>query len=96
MKQLQAAGVGAGVVQNAKDVYEDIQLRDRNFFWVMDHCEMGEFTHLGEPAILSETPATPRMAAPCLGEHTEYICTELLGMSEEEYIDYMASGAFGF
>ena len=59
MTVLQAAGVAAGVVQNARDIYEDPQLRHREFFWRMKHTEMGDFTHLGEPARLSKTPATP-------------------------------------
>jgi benzylsuccinate CoA-transferase BbsF subunit len=96
MALMQEAGIAAGVVQNAKDIYEDRQLRHREFFWVMNHKEMGEFTHLGEPAVLSKTPAEPRMPAPCLGEHTEYVCKEFLGMGDEEFVDYMVSGAFGF
>ena len=96
MVLLQEAGIAAGVVQNAKDLYEDHQLRQREFFWVMNHKEMGEFTHLGEPAILSKTPAKPYMPAPCLGEHTEYICKKFLSMGDEEFVDYMVSGAFGF
>jgi benzylsuccinate CoA-transferase BbsF subunit len=96
MALLQEAGIAAGVVQNAKDIYEDPQLRYREFFWVMNHKEMGEFTHLGEPAVLSKTPAKPYMPAPCLGEHTEYVCKEFLGVEDEEFVDYMASGAFGF
>ena len=96
MALMQEAGIAAGVVQNAKDIYEDPQLRQREFFWVMNHKEMGEFTHLGEPAILSKTPAKPYMPAPCLGEHTEYICKEFLGMEDEEFVNYMVSGAFGF
>lgn len=96
MRLMQEAGIAAGVVQNAKDLYEDQQLRHREFFWAMNHKEMGEFTHLGEPAILSKTPARPRMPAPCLGEHTEFICKEFLGMGDDEFVDYMISGAFGF
>ena len=96
MRQMQEAGIAAGVVQNAKDIYEDPQLRHRNFFWVMNHKEMGEFTHLGEPAVLSKTPAKPRMPAPCLGEHTEQVCKEFLGMGDEEFVEHMISGAFGF
>jgi benzylsuccinate CoA-transferase BbsF subunit len=96
MRQMQEAGIAAGVVQNAKDLYEDPQLRQRNFFWVMNHKEMGEFTHLGEPALLSRTPAKPRMPAPCLGEHTEQVCKEFLGMGDEEFVEHMISGAFGF
>lgn len=96
MRTLQESDVPAGVVNTARDVYEDPQLWHREFFWKMNHNEMGEFTHLGEPAILSETPATPQIPAPCLGEHTEYICKQLLGMGDEEFVEYMVAGAFGF
>jgi benzylsuccinate CoA-transferase BbsF subunit len=96
MVKLQAAGVAAGIVQNARDIYEDPQLAHRGFFWKMDHHEMGPFTHLGEPALLSETPATPELPGPCLGEHTEMICKELLGMNDEEFVNYMINGAFGY
>ena len=96
MTQLQVAGVPAGVVQTSKDIYEDPQLAHREFFWKMDHHEMGLFTHLGEPAKLSATPATPELPAPCLGEHTEMICKEFLGMGDEEFVGYMIDGAFGF
>jgi benzylsuccinate CoA-transferase BbsF subunit len=96
MSMLQKSGVPSGVVQNARDIYEDVQLRERNFFWVMNHAEMGEFTHLGQPAVLSETPARPYMPAPLLGEHTELICKDLLGMGDEEFINHMTSGSFGF
>jgi benzylsuccinate CoA-transferase BbsF subunit len=96
MDSLQKKEIAAGVVKNAKDIYEDVQLRARDYFWPMNHPEMGEFTHSGQPAILSKTPAKPVMPAPCIGEHTEYICKDLLGMDDEEFITNMALGAFGF
>ncbi len=96
MTLMQEAGIAAGVVQNVQDVYEDPQLRERELFWIMEHRELGRYGHIGEPAILSRTPAKPNSPAPCLGEHTEYICKELLGMTEDEIGEYVASGAFGF
>jgi benzylsuccinate CoA-transferase BbsF subunit len=94
MKLLQKAGVAAGVVQNAKDLYNDIQLKESECFWVADHKELGEFSHLGQPSRLSKTTAKFYRAAPCLGEHTEYVCRELLGMSQEEYDEYLVEGIF--
>ncbi len=96
MTVMQDIGVAAGVVQNANDICQDPQLQERELFWVMDHKELGEFTHLGEPAILSSTPARPYRPAPCLGEHTEYICKELLGLSDDEFSELLIDGAFGF
>jgi benzylsuccinate CoA-transferase BbsF subunit len=85
MEKMQTAGIAAGAVQGPREVCEDAQLNDRGFFWEMEHPELGAFHHLGQPAILSETPARPRRPAPCLGEHTEMVCREFLGMSEAEY-----------
>ncbi len=92
---MQKAGVASGVVKNGKNLYEDPQLRARNFFWQLPHKEIGDFTHLGEPSVLSKTPAEPRMPSPCLGEHTEYVCREILGMSEEEFDKLLLDGIFG-
>ncbi|MFH1086967.1 MAG: CoA transferase [Chloroflexota bacterium] len=94
MEKLQSAGIDAGVVQTSRDVYEDPQLRSRQAFWKMEHKEVGEVSHLGESFILSETPAQPRMPAPCLGEHTEHICREILGMSDKEFVGLMSKGVF--
>ena len=95
MSLMQEAGIAAGVVQNAQDLYQDPQLNERGYFWAMEHNELGRFSHLGQPSILSKTPAQPRMPAPCLGEHTEYICKEFLGISESEFDRLLIDGVFG-
>jgi benzylsuccinate CoA-transferase BbsF subunit len=94
MTRLQDAGVSAGVVKNTADIYEDPQLRQRDLFWKMEHAEMGQFTHLGQSFELSATPAQPYSPSPLLGEHTEQICTGLLGMPDEEFIGLMQEGVF--
>lgn len=92
MAKMQAVGVPSGVVENAADLYSDPQLRERGLFWPMNHSEMGLFTHLGANFELSKTPAQPEMPSPCLGEHTEYVCTKILGMSDEEFIELIKAG----
>jgi len=94
MRQLQAAGVAAGIVANAADCLADPQLATRNIYWEMEHPETGPFTHLGQSFKLSRTPARPYSPSPLLGEHTEYVCTELLGMSDEEFVALMQAGVF--
>jgi len=94
MEKMQFAGVPAGVVQNASDVYSDPQLRHRGLLWPMVHPEVGEFTHLGQAFQLSETPAQAFRPSPCIGEHTEMICRELLDISDEEFIQLLNEGIF--
>ena len=95
MALLQQEGVAAGVVQNAEDICNDVQLKERECFWIGNHKEIGRLSYLGQPSRLSRTPAKLYREAPCLGEHNEYICLEILGMSEAEYDRFLVEGAFG-
>jgi benzylsuccinate CoA-transferase BbsF subunit len=92
MTGLQAAGVPAGIVENAQDIFEDPQLRERGLFWPMEHSEMGMFTHLGSSVVLSETPAQALTPSPCMGEHNEYVLTKILGKTDEEFVELLAAG----
>ena len=94
MARLQEAGVPAGVVENSSDTYKDPQLKRRNIYWRMQHSEVGEFTHLGQSFQLSKTPSKAYSPSPLLGEHTEYVCSEILGMSDEEFVELMQKGVF--
>jgi benzylsuccinate CoA-transferase BbsF subunit len=92
MTVLQAAGVPAGMVENAADLFEDRQLRERGLFWPMEHSEMGMFTHLGSSLVLSKTPAHASTPSPCMGEHNEYVLTKILGKTDEEFVELLAAG----
>jgi benzylsuccinate CoA-transferase BbsF subunit len=93
MAALQAADVPAGIVENAADLFEDPQLRERGLFWPMEHSEMGMFTHLGSSMVLSKTPAQASTPSPCMGEHNEYAITKILGKTDEEFVELLAAGA---
>jgi benzylsuccinate CoA-transferase BbsF subunit len=95
MEQMQAVGIAAGIVAKGENIYQDPQLQEMGLFWPLKHKEMGDFTHLGQPAKLSATPAQARMPSPCLGEHTEYVCKQLLGLSDKEFDKLLVAGAFG-
>jgi benzylsuccinate CoA-transferase BbsF subunit len=93
MAIVQTAGVPAGVVENAADVFSDPQLRARGLFWPMEHSEIGLFNHLGASMVLSETPARAETPSPCMGEHNEYVLTKILGKTDEEFVELIAAGA---
>jgi crotonobetainyl-CoA:carnitine CoA-transferase CaiB-like acyl-CoA transferase len=95
MRFMQGAGVSAGVVESAKDLCEDPQLRHRNHFWTLDHKVIGKYDHLGQAAILSKTPAQGEMPSPCLGEHTEYVCKQFLNMPDSEFVELLNEGIIG-
>jgi benzylsuccinate CoA-transferase BbsF subunit len=92
MELLQKAGVPAGLVSNADDLFRDPQLRHRGLFWPIEHPEMGMFTHLGASLHMSKTPAEPYKPSPCIGEHNEYVLTKILGKTDEEFVELLAEG----
>jgi len=94
MTTLQAAGIDAAVVQNFEDLNHDPQLAHRKHFREVEHPVIGK--HLCEMMAMrfSETPGDIRTPAPCLGEHSEYVYREMLGMSAEEYATLDKEGVF--
>jgi crotonobetainyl-CoA:carnitine CoA-transferase CaiB-like acyl-CoA transferase len=92
MAQLQAAGIAAGVVQDVADVLErDPQLRARPAWVALDHAVLGAFEHQSVPYHLARTPAEPT-PAPRIGEHTEHVCRELLGLREQHLRELFEAG----
>ena len=91
-EDLQEIGIPAYKVADAKDLYDDPQLDFREHFWEIEHKVIGPMTWDSPAYKLSETPAYPKEPAPLLGEHTKFICTELLGYSEEEFTELLISG----
>ncbi len=93
--RLQALGVPAGMVQNARDrVEDDPQLRERNFHHEMDHAEMGKHRFEGLPIHLSKSPGALHHAAPLLGEHTDFVLREVLRMNDAEIAELAENGVF--
>jgi len=95
VERLQAAGVPAGIVANAEDMHFDPQLRHRGHFLTFDHPVIGPHDVDALPFRLSRTPARQYSPEPCLGEHNAYVCTEILGMSDEEFVRLLERGVFG-
>jgi len=85
MEIMQRAGVAAGVVQNSQDLIKrDPQMKEYQFFKEMEHPEVGRIAYENVPFKLQDTPGEARWPAPLLGQHNEYVFSELLGMSREE------------
>jgi benzylsuccinate CoA-transferase BbsF subunit len=92
--RLQAAGVDAAPVEDLGDLHDDPQLAHRRHFRLVEHPVLG--THPVETHALRFSATEPRIlrAAPRLGEHTEHVLRDLLGMPEEEFRRLAAAGVF--
>jgi len=96
MATLQAAGVAAGVVQDAEDLLEhDEQHRARRFWLEADLPGFGPRRHDRFPALWDGDDLSPYRPAPSyLGEANFDVWTELAGLDPEQVADGIASGLF--
>ncbi len=88
---LQKEGIPAGIVSDPQDLVNDPQLAYRHHYFKQDHPELGMHLYSKQAGILSKTPAQVRRS-PLFGEHNEYVCTELLGMPDEEFVSLLRQG----
>jgi len=93
-ERLQAAGVEAGPVEDFADLHEDPQLAHRRHFREVEHAVLGR--HPVETHALRFSALEPRIQSPAprLGEHTEHVLRELLGMEGGEFARLAKAGVF--
>ncbi|MCY4130866.1 MAG: CoA transferase [Gammaproteobacteria bacterium] len=80
------AGVCASPVNETTELFTDEHLLERDFIKQLDHREHGQVRILGWPSRLSKSSVEP-IAAPLLGEHTDEVLQEDLGLSTEQLVD---------
>jgi benzylsuccinate CoA-transferase BbsF subunit len=92
MHRLQAAGVPAGLVHSNKGVVEDEQLNHRGHCVYYEKAEIGRHPVQRSEFRLSKTEALRKWPTPFVGEHTRYVCGEILGMPASEIDPLIADG----
>ncbi|MBI4189338.1 MAG: CoA transferase [Betaproteobacteria bacterium] len=83
MDTLQNAGVPAGAVLDVQEISEDPHLRKRGMFVTVDHPVRGPLTMPAWPVKMSESHV-PVKCSPLLGEHTEEVLSEWLGLGNKD------------
>jgi crotonobetainyl-CoA:carnitine CoA-transferase CaiB-like acyl-CoA transferase len=92
---LQAAGVAAGVVQDARDLAGDAQLAERGYFVSLPHPTLGGTISDRTPLAFGRREAGRWRAAPLLGADNHPVFSDLLGMSDDEIRLYVEKGIIG-
>jgi crotonobetainyl-CoA:carnitine CoA-transferase CaiB-like acyl-CoA transferase len=90
---LQAAGIPAAPVQDARDCARSRYLAARGYFTELEHRDVGQMMHEGLPFHLSVTPGGQYRASPCLGQHTAALLSEVAGLSAAEIAELERAGA---
>ena len=78
--QLEAVGVPCGPINDLAQVFADPQVRARGLAMQLPHVLAGLVPQVASPIRLSETPVEYRNAPPLLGEHTEQVLEQVLGL----------------
>jgi crotonobetainyl-CoA:carnitine CoA-transferase CaiB-like acyl-CoA transferase len=82
VERLEALKIGCGPINTLKDVFADPQVQARNAVVHMPHAASPDGVRvIANPVRLSETPADYRRPPPVLGQHTEEVLGERLGLS---------------
>jgi crotonobetainyl-CoA:carnitine CoA-transferase CaiB-like acyl-CoA transferase len=91
---LQAAGIDAAPVHDFGDLHDDPQLAHRRHFRDVEHAVLGRHPAETDAMRFSDDDANPRLAsgAPLLGEHTDHVLHDLLGMPADEIAALRAGG----
>ena len=90
IERLSAAGVPCGSVRNLQEVFDDPQLAAREMVARLEHAVAGPLKLLGVPVKLSDTPGGVRTPPPTLGQHTDTVLRNDLGLPAAE-IDRLRS-----
>jgi crotonobetainyl-CoA:carnitine CoA-transferase CaiB-like acyl-CoA transferase len=73
-------------------LYNSPQTKAREYFVEVDHPVAGKADYPGPPYKWTETPATVRRPAPCLGEHNEEVYCQELGLSKDDLVALRGGG----
>jgi len=92
VKEFEAVNIPCGPVNTIDRAAADPQVAHRNMFVEVNHPRAGSFKVVNTPIKLSRSACKVEKACPDLGEHTESVLGELLGMAPQE-IDNLRESA---
>jgi len=92
MAALNAVNVPCGPILSMKEIAEEPALRNTGTVVEVDHPTRGKYLTVGNPIKLSDSPSDVRRS-PLLGEHTDEVLRDVLGLKDDEIAAARAQGA---
>jgi len=84
--------IPVGPILSMKELAEEPSLRETGTVVEVDHPERGKYLTVGNPVKLSDSPSDV-VRSPLLGEHTDEVLRDVLGLSEDEIAQAREDGA---
>ena len=83
-QRLQQAGIPSYPSLDGKDMLANPHVTARKNFVELEHPEVGTRRHIGIPWKMSRTPCEVKRPAPCMGQDTDYVLEQILGLGKAE------------
>ena len=90
-----AAGMPVGAINDLSEVVNHPQVKARGVFVETDHPAAGKVPVVGPAIRLSKTPGSVRTPSPTLGQHTDEVLRDVLGLSGDAVLQLRRAGAMG-
>ncbi|MBT5299382.1 MAG: formyl-CoA transferase [Rhodospirillaceae bacterium] len=84
--------IPVGPILSMKEIAGDMSLRETGTIVEVDHPERGKYLTVGNPVKLSDSPSDVERS-PLLGEHTDEVMRDVVGLSDEEIAAAREDGA---
>lgn len=95
LRVMRAAGVPVGAVRLAGEALTSDDVRERGLLSAIPHPTAGQVPNLAPPYRLSRTPVADPQAAPTLGQHTDEVLRQVLGLGDEAIQALIDQGVLG-
>jgi crotonobetainyl-CoA:carnitine CoA-transferase CaiB-like acyl-CoA transferase len=92
---LREAGVPVGAVRSPREALAAPETLASGLLHTLIHPKLGPMQTIGSPIRLSGTPVRPPQSPPLLGEHTEAVLQDVLGLDAAHCDALRRSGALG-
>jgi formyl-CoA transferase len=91
MNTLNPLDIPCGPILSMRELAEDQSLRETGTIVEVDHPTRGKYLTVGNPIKLSDSPSDVQRS-PLLGEHTDEVLRDVVGMTSEEIEAARANG----
>lgn len=95
IERFETASVPVAPIRDFTEVYAAPEIRDRNMVLEMPHPTAGTIRTPGTPLNFSDTPVVESVAPPLLGQHSDAVLEDVLGLDADAIAQMKKDGIVG-